>query len=73
MKFIFEFTSSIAAKARALIAQAEAATEKDPEMSVVAGLVYVGDIYSLRDGIKLAKDDGWGTRCYTCDCSNPLL
>ncbi len=73
MKQMYRFTSSVASKARRMIAQAESAAVQDPSMAEVAGLVYVGDIYSLRDEIETSKDNGWGKRCYVCSSGIPGL
>jgi len=73
MKQIHRFTVSVAAKVKTLIAQAEAAAVRDPSMAEMAGLVYVGDIYSLREEIKTSKDDGWGKRSYVCRSGVPGL
>lgn len=68
MKRIIAFSASIAEQARRLIAQAEAAAGADTALAEAAGLVYVGDIYSLRDeDMKACKDDGWGARRYSSD------
>ncbi|HLQ26837.1 MAG TPA: hypothetical protein VK138_13290 [Acidiferrobacterales bacterium] len=72
MKQIYKFISS-ASKVRALIAQAEAAAIHDPSMAEVAGLVYVGDIYSLRKEVTVGKDDGWGKRRYVGSFGVPGL
>lgn len=73
MKWDFKFVSSIAGTARALIEQAEALSNQDPQLQEVAGQVYVGDIYSLREDVCPAHDDGWGQRCYTCAPGVPCL
>lgn len=70
----FRLTASMAAKVRALIEQAEVASATDPALCQVAGEVYVGDIYVLRDDVKAGgNDDGWGKRCYVCNSGVPLL
>lgn len=73
MKWDFRFASSIAAKAQALMKQAADMSDEDAASQEVAGQVYVGDIYSLRDGVCPEHDDGWGKRCYTCESGVPLL
>ena len=72
MKQIYKFISS-ASRIKALIDQAEAAAVQDPSMADMAGLVYIGDIYSLREDIKTSKDNGWGERCYVCNSGVPGL
>jgi len=65
---------TIAATVRSLIKQAEVATVEDPELCEVAGMVYVGDVYSLREDMKsCGHDDGWGKRCYVCKSGEPVL
>ena len=59
-------------QAQALIAAAEAASADDDDLAAVAGLVFVGDVYALRETPTCA-DDGWGKRCYTCENHLPLL
>ena len=64
MKCLFKVTSKLAAKISALIRAEERA---HPDMQEVAAMVYVGDVYVLREQCQPAKNDGWGTHCYTCD------
>lgn len=52
--------------AKALVAQAESNCEIDPGMCESAAMVFVGDIYSLREGIHAVSNDSWGDRCYNC-------
>ncbi len=58
--------SSVARIAKLLIAQAESTCDIDPGMCENAAMVYVGDIYSLREGVHAVNDDSWGERCYNC-------
>lgn len=70
----FKLARSVGARVRALIRQAELSSVQDPALQQVAGEVYVGDIYSLREEIKVVRpDDGWGKRRYVCDSDVPLL
>lgn len=63
----------MAAQAQVLVTQAESVCETDPEMCEVAAMVYVGDVYALREfGVDL-EDDGWGNRCYVCDTGTDPL
>lgn len=67
MKNLFNLTSSLAAKVRHLIREEEQA---HPGMQEVAAMVYVGDVYALREQPQPAKNDGWGTHCYVCEDSD---
>ena len=69
MKRLFNLTSKLAAKINTLIREEEKA---HPDMPEVAAMVYVGDVYALREQSQLAKNDGWGTHCHTCDDPNHL-
>lgn len=73
MKWMLFKLTAVALKVRELIQQAEAASEDDPDMQAVAGQVWVGDIYALRDGVVREHDDGWGRRCYNCESGSPFL
>jgi hypothetical protein len=73
MKQTHRLNVSVASTVKTLIAEAEAAAMQDPSMAEAAGLVYVGDIYSLREEIKTGKDNGWGKRSYVCSAGVPGL
>ncbi len=49
---------------RRLIAQAEAFCETDPALRDVAAMVYVGDVYALRELTHAIEDNSWGARDY---------
>ena len=42
---------------RELLAEADEICELDPEMCEAAAMVYIGDIYSLRDDVSLVETD----------------
>lgn len=69
MRNLFRFASSLAAKVSALIRKEESA---HPGMQEVAAMVYVGDVYALREQTKPAKGDGWGKNSYQCDSPRHL-
>ena len=69
---IGSITAKMAARIRALIRQAERATASDEALHECASQVYIGDVYSLREDIAPARDDGWHGRCYVCDRGVPL-
>ncbi len=62
----FKVSSVVAKMANALVAQAESSCDIDPGMCENAAMVYVGDIYSLREDMHAVNDDSWGERCYNC-------
>lgn len=64
MKCLLNLTSTLAARVGNLIREAELA---HPGMQEVAAMVYVGDVYALREQTAPARNDGWGTHCYVCD------
>ena len=64
--------NNIERQVRAMMAQAEAASAGDTALAEVAGLVFVGDLYALREMLP-HRDDGWGKRCYTCENHLPIL
>lgn len=64
MKCLLNLTSSLAARVGNLIREEERA---HPGMQEVAAMVYVGDVYALREQTAPARNDGWGVQCYSCD------
>jgi len=64
MKSPFQLTSSLASRINALITQSERA---HPGMQEVAAMVYVGDVYALRERPRRQHTDGWGRYHYSCD------
>ncbi len=55
---------SLATQLRALIEEAEAAGETDPAMGEAAAMVYIGDVYALREVVQPRDNTGWGPRRY---------
>ena len=47
---------SLVSGVKTLIAQAEAVCEMDPGLRDAAAMVYVGDVYALREEIEAASD-----------------
>ncbi len=67
MKALFQdLTSSLSRRINALIHHAEAV---HLDMEDVAAMVYVGDVYALREQRRRRPADGWGRYRYTCDSS----
>lgn len=64
MKSLFELTASLVSRINALVAQSELA---HPGMHEVAAMVYVGDVYALREQSCRRHADGWGRYHYSCD------
>lgn len=64
MKSLLRLTSSFVRRINALIAGAAAA---NPAMPEVAAMVYVGDVYALRELHRRRHADGWGKYRYSCD------
>lgn len=64
MKSLIQFTSSLVSRINALVAQAE---HTHPGMQEVAAMVYVGDVYALREQSCRQHADGWGRYHYSCD------
>lgn len=64
MKCLLNLTSALAVRVRNLIREEERA---HPGMQEVAAMVYVGDVYALREQAVPARSDGWGAHCYVCD------
>jgi len=57
-------TSSLAKRINKLVRRVEAAY---PGMPEVAAMVYVGDVYVLREQRRRRHVDGWGGRRYGCE------
>jgi len=64
MKSLFQLTSSLVSRINTLIVQSERA---HPGMQEVAAMVYVGDVYALREQPRRQHADGWGRYHYSCD------
>ena len=64
MKFLFQLTSSLVPRINALVSRSERA---HPGMREVAAMVYVGDVYALRELSHRRHADGWGRYHYSCD------
>lgn len=62
-------SSSLSRRINALIRRAEAVY---PDMEDVAAMVYVGDVYALREQHQRRSADGWGRYRYTCDSGRCL-
>lgn len=67
MKAIFDWTTSLVRKVNGLIRKTEA---ENPGMPEEAAMVYVGDVYALREQRERAHADGWGKRRYTCEAKD---
>lgn len=67
MKLLHKLTSSLASKINSLVAQAELA---NPGMHEVAAMIYVGDVYALREQSERLRSDGWGRYHYSCDSTS---
>jgi len=64
MNCLFHLTSSLVSRINALVVQSERA---HPGMQEVAAMVYVGDVYALREQSCRQHADGWGRYHYSCD------
>jgi len=60
-------TSSLARQINNLVRRVEAA---HPGMPEVAAMVYVGDVYVLREQRHRRHVDGWGGKRYHCESRN---
>jgi len=67
MKLLTDLTASLVRKINALVAKTEA---NYPGMSEVAAMVYVGDVYALREQRQRRHADGWGKFRYSCDSNH---
>ncbi|MDH5649735.1 MAG: hypothetical protein OEY67_08765 [Gammaproteobacteria bacterium] len=56
----------------ALLNQAEALCDLEPDMCEAASMVYIGDVYALREPMSTA-DMGWGERHYVADMNDDPL
>ena len=67
MNPLFNWTSALVSRVNGLIRRTEA---DHPDMKEAAAMVYVGDVYALRELRVRAHADGWGDRRYTCDAKD---
>jgi hypothetical protein len=64
MTFFTRFTAPLVRRINSLISRTEAA---HPGMPEEAAMVYVGDVYALRELRERRHADGWGPCHYSCD------
>ncbi len=69
MKNPFRLVLPLASRVKTLLGREESA---HPGMAEVAAMVYIGDVYVLREQPQPAKNDGWGENCYQCDSPRHL-
>jgi len=69
MKRIRGLALSLSSSINVLVSRAEA---EHPELPEVASMVYVGDVYVLREQDHVRQGDGWGKFRYSCDEENCL-
>jgi hypothetical protein len=55
---------SLVTQLQALIEDAENVREMDPAMGEAAAMVYIGDVYALREVVQPTDKTGWGARPY---------
>lgn len=64
MKTLMNLTTSLVERVNRLISRA---AEEHPGMPEVAAMVYVGDVYVLREQAERRQSDGWGRHSYVAD------
>lgn len=64
MKSLFHLTSTLVSRINALVLQSQ---RTHPGMHEVAAMVYVGDVYVLREQACRRHTDGWGLYHYSCE------
>lgn len=64
MKRLVDLTMSMVRRINRLVSRAEA---QHPGLREAAAMVYVGDVYALRELRRRRHADGWGDRHYSCD------
>ena len=64
MQLFNRLTVSLARQMNALISRTEA---DHPGMQEAAAMVYVGEVYALRELRQRRHADGWGAHHYSCD------
>lgn len=57
---------SMLREVNALMTQCQTICEIDPEMRDAVAMVYIGDIYSLREDIRAVNSGTREQRCYAC-------
>lgn len=63
----------LAGRVKALIEAVQGLREADPAIGEAAEMVYIGDVYALRDEMQAADDASWGKRRYTADLDDDPL
>ena len=58
-------STPLAGQVKALIETVRDLREADPAIGEAAEMVYIGDVYALRELIASADDPGWGGRAYS--------
>jgi hypothetical protein len=69
MHGLIGLSASLADRVNGLISEAE---NEHPGLKEVAAMVYVGDVYVLREQLAPGRSDGWGHHPYTLDSAVPL-
>lgn len=69
MQSLIGMTVSLVDRVNGLISKAE---DEHPGLDEVAAMVYVGDIYVLREQVTPGVSDGWGKNVYVGDALGPL-
>ncbi|HEX9628342.1 MAG TPA: hypothetical protein VGA00_15505 [Acidiferrobacterales bacterium] len=60
---------SLVERVNGLVSLAE---DEHPGLEEVAAMVYVGDVYVLREQSAPGRSDGWGDHAYLSDALGPL-
>ena len=66
MKPEYEPAEHLSRQIGALLSQTRRVCDSDPEMCEAAEMVYIGDVYALREMLQ-DSDSGWGQRHYVAD------
>ena len=60
-----KLSTPLAVQVKALIETVRELREADPAIGEAAEMVYIGDVYALRELIASADDPGWARRPYS--------
>jgi hypothetical protein len=68
-----KIATPLASQVKALIEAVQDVREADPAIGEAAEMVYIGDVYALRELIPSADDPNWGGRSYGGDLGDDPL
>ncbi len=70
---VAKISAPLAGQVKALMEAVQDMRDSDPAIGEAAEMVYIGDVYALRELIHAGGDPGWGKRRYGGDLGDDPL